>query len=317
MSDAIHVLANDGLSDDAIRVLENKGIRVDTHHLTEEQLAQAINNYDVLVVRSATRVPSSLIALMQRPRLIIRAGVGVDNIDLEAAQQKGITVKNTPRASASSVAELVFAHLFGMARFLFDANRQMPLIGHEQFNALKKKYADGQELQGKTLGLIGLGNIGQACARVALGIGMKVVAHDPYVSSASIVLNIGEVQVPVTITTTSKQEVLQQADFISLHVSGNQEVLTADDFALMKKGVGIINCARGGVFSESVLLQYLDSGKVAFAALDVFEHEPRPNPRVLAHPRISLSPHIGASTREAQQRIGMEVAELIIAFFNQ
>ncbi|MCS6917461.1 MAG: D-2-hydroxyacid dehydrogenase [Chitinophagales bacterium] len=313
----IEVLANDGLDESAVTALLHKGIRVHTQKIPADQLPDAINNYDALIVRSATQVREPLIRHMKRTRLIIRAGVGVDNIDVEAAEQQGIAVKNTPRASSASVAELVFAHLFSLVRYLYDANRHMPDRGHTHFTELKKKYANGRELRGKTLGLLGFGNIGQECARIALGLGMKVVAYDPFVASADLHIPIGDTTVPVRMLTVSKNEVLREADFISIHASGGDEVLTADDFSLMKDGVGIVNCARGGVVRESVLLEQLRIGKVAYAALDVFEQEPAPDEQVLRHPRLSLTPHIGASTLEAQQRIGREIVDLLCSFFKR
>lgn len=312
----IQILANDGLDHDAVSALEKRGAVVHTRRLTDEQLLQVINDYDALVVRSATRVRRPLIESMQRTRLIIRAGVGTDNIDVAAAERHGVAVRNTPRASSASVAELVFAHLFSLSRYLYDANRRMPEQGHTHFNELKKQYADGRELRGKTLGLIGFGNIGQQCAGMALALGMKVAAYDPFVGAADLKITVAGTTVTVPVRTVSKEEVLRQADILSLHASGSAEALTADDFASMKDGVILINCARGGVLREAVLLQQLESGKVACAALDVFEQEPHPDVQVLRHPRLSLTPHIGASTREAQQRIGQEVVELICSFFN-
>lgn len=309
------ILANDGIESAALNALQQAGFEVITAKVAQEELPAHINEFDALTVRSATKVRKPLIDVVTRTRLIIRGGVGLDNIDVEYAQAKGITVKNTPRASSLSVAELVFAHLFGAVRFLYDANRQMPTSGIEKFNELKKKYAGGSELKGKTLGLIGFGNIGQETAKIALGVGMKVVAFDPFVKHAVLKISVGSQEVTETIQTVSKDDVLRQADFISVHAAGSTEVLSADEFSKMKQGVGIINCARGGVIREEVLLENLNSGRVSFAGVDVYEEEPTKNASLLAHPRVSLTPHIGASTREAQDRIGKEVVEIITTFF--
>jgi D-3-phosphoglycerate dehydrogenase len=311
----IRILANDGIEGAALEALKAAGFEVSAQKIPQEELPSRINEFDALTVRSATKVRKPLIDVITRTRLIIRGGVGLDNIDVDYATSKGITVKNTPRASSLSVAELVFAHLFGAVRFLYDSNRQMPANGIAQFNDLKKKYAGGTELRGKTLGLIGFGNIGQEVAKIALGAGMKVLAFDPYVQQAVLKFSVGGTDINVSAGTVSKDEVLQSADFISVHAAGSQEILSAGDFMKMKQGVGIINCARGGVISEAVLLENLNSGKVSFAGIDVYEEEPTKNAALLNHPRVSLTPHIGASTKEAQERIGKEVVDIITAFF--
>ena len=294
--------------------LEKSGYEVITAKIPQEELAGRINEFDVLTVRSATKVRKPLIDAITKTKLIIRGGVGLDNIDVDYAQSKGITVKNTPKASSLSVAELVFAHLFGSIRFLPDSNRQMPVNGISQFNDLKKKYSGGIELRGKTLGLIGFGNIGQETAKIALGVGMKILAFDPFVKKADLKILIGGTEVITPVETTSKETVIHLSDFITLHAAGNSEILSATDFAIMKDGVGIINCARGSLIKENVLLENLNSGKVSFAGIDVFEEEPTKNAELLNHPRVSLTPHIGASTKEAQERIGKEMAEIIMSF---
>ncbi len=311
----IRILANDGIEAAAKEALEKKGCEVITKNLPQEELINHINEFDVLTVRSATKVRKPLIDAITKTKLIIRGGVGLDNIDVEYATQKGITVKNTPRASSLSVAELVFAHLFGMVRFLPDSNRQMPVNGIEKFNDLKKKYSGGTELKGKTLGLIGFGNIGQETAKIALGVGMHVKAFDPYVKNIDLKIFIVGVEISVPIETVSKEEVISGSDFISIHSAGSAEVLTADDFRKMKTGAGIINCARGGAIIENVLLENLNSGKISFAAIDVYEEEPTKNSELLNHASVSLTPHIGASTKEAQDRIGKEVVEIISNYF--
>jgi len=311
----IRILANDGIESAALKSLQEAGFEVITAKISQEELANHINEFDALTVRSATKVRKPLIDVITRTKLIIRGGVGLDNIDVEYAQSKNITVKNTPKASSLSVAELVFSHLFNAVRFLYDSNRQMPVNGINQFNELKKKYSSGTELRGKTLGLMGFGNIGQETAKIAFGAGMHVLAFDPFVKKADLKISVGGYEVSIPVVTVSKEEVIRNSDFISVHAAGSSEVLNADDFEQMKKGVGIINCARGGVIKESVLLENLDSGKVAFAGLDVYEEEPTKNTALLNHPKVSLTPHIGASTKEAQERIGSEIVEIITTFF--
>ncbi len=313
----IRIQANDGIEDAAKEQLIALGFDISIEKISQETLADRINDFDVLTVRSATKVRKPLLDQMTRTKLIIRGGVGMDNIDVEYAQTKGITVKNTPRSSSESVAELVFAHLFGGIRFLYDSNRQMPVNGLSHFNELKKSYSGGSELRGKTLGIFGFGNIGQATAKIALGVGMKVKAFDPFIREAELQISIGGKEVQVIIATSSKEEVLQSSDFISVHAAGSFEILNAEDFQLMKDGVGIINCARGGVIKESIMIQNLDSGKVAFAGIDVYEEEPTKNSQLLMHPKVSLTPHIGASTMEAQERIGKEIIDIIQNYFKE
>ncbi len=312
------VLANDGLSASGVKPLEKAGIEVILKTIAQEQLADFINEnkVDVLLVRSATKVRKDLIDACPGLKIIGRGGVGMDNIDVEYAKSKGIKVINTPAASSHSVAELVFAHLFGMVRFLHDSNQNMPLMGDTHFNQLKKSYEKGVELKGKTLGLLGFGRIGQATAKVALGIGMKVVAYDPFIDSAHLTLDFFDGQtVSFTIDTISKEEVLKQADFISLHVPAQKEyVISTKEFGIMKKGAGIVNAARGGVIDEVALVKAIEDGVISNAALDVFESEPAPEIQLLMNKNISLTPHIGAATLEAQDRIGEELAAQIISY---
>lgn len=310
------ILANDGISKSGIAALEGAGFEVLLTKVAQEQLADYINENKVmgLLVRSATKVRKELIDACPDLKLIGRGGVGMDNIDVEYARKKGLHVINTPAASSSSVAELVFAHLFGGVRFLHDANRNMPLEGDSSFKKLKKAYAGGAELRGKTLGVIGFGRIGQATAKIALGTGMKVIFHDPFLEDADIVLDFFDGQsLSFHFENMSKQDLIKTADYITLHVPAQKDyIIGKPEFELMKKGVGIINAARGGVIDEVALMQALESGKVGFAGLDVFESEPSPEIQILMHPNISLSPHIGAATMEAQDRIGLELAEQII-----
>ncbi|MDH3322206.1 MAG: D-2-hydroxyacid dehydrogenase [Flavobacteriaceae bacterium] len=310
------VLANDGIATSGVLTLEKAGFEVILKSVAQEQLANFINEnqIDVLLVRSATKVRRDLIDACPSLKVIGRGGVGMDNIDVTYAREKGLKVINTPAASSHSVAELVFAHLFGMVRFLHDSNQNMPLEGDSRFKELKKAYSKGVELRGKTLGILGFGRIGQATAKVALGVGMKIVAYDPFIDSAHIELDFCDGQsVNFTIDTISKEDVLKKADFISLHMPAQDTyAISTKEFEMMKDGAGIVNAARGGVIDEVALIKAIESGKISNAALDVFEKEPQPEIQLLMNPNISLTPHIGAATQEAQSRIGEELATQII-----
>jgi len=314
------VLANDGVSQSGIDKLESAGFEVITTKVAQEQLINYLNEnkVDVILVRSATKVRKDIIDACPDLKIIGRGGVGLDNIDVEYAKEKGVKVINTPAASSASVAELVVAHLLSGVRFLKNANRDMPLEGESKFKELKKSYAKGVELKGKTLGVIGFGRIGQATAKVALGLGMKVIAADAFLEEATIELDFFDGQtVDFNIKTISKEEVLKQADFITLHVPAQKEyVIGKNEIEIMKDGAGLINAARGGVIDEVALVEALDNKKLAFAGLDVFESEPKPELKILMSPHISLSPHIGGSTNEAQDRIGVELANQIIEILN-
>lgn len=313
------LLANDGIDETGKSLLEKAGFTVITEKVPQDKLVEFINSQKIsaLTVRSATQVRKELIDACPTLKLVGRGGVGMDNIDVDYAKQKGIEVVNTPAASSHSVAELVMAHLFGMVRFLYDSNRQMPLKGNSEFSKLKKNYSAGTELKGKTIGIIGFGRIGQSVAKIALGVGMKVIAYDPYIKETEIEIEInGTKNVSLNIKTSSLEQLLQQSDFITLHVPGGS-LITKKEFAMMKKGVSIVNAARGGVINETDLVNALNEGTVAHAALDVFDNEPTPDSKILSHPNISLTPHIGAATNEAQERIGVELAEKITAYFNK
>ncbi|MCX6353112.1 MAG: 3-phosphoglycerate dehydrogenase [Bacteroidetes bacterium] len=311
------VLANDGIADDGKRLLEEAGYEVITDKIAQADLPNRINEFDVLVVRSATKVTQEVLEPSNRMKLVVRAGVGVDNIDIAYARKKEIEVANTPQSSSLSVAELVFAHLFGVARFISQSNRDLPTQGKAKFNDLKKKYSEGVELRGKTIGIIGFGRIGQEVAKIAYSLGMEVIAHDVYIPEAKLRFDHLPFKPTPTIEikTTNLIDVITKSDFITLHLPHNEgmpPVLGENEFSKMKNGVGIINCARGGVLSETALLAAIASGKVAFAGLDVFENEPNINDAILAENRISVTPHIGAATKEAQDRISIEVAQVII-----
>lgn len=311
------ILANDGISKSGIDTLTNEGFEVLTVHVAQEQLQKYINEHkiEVLLVRSATKVRKDIIDGCASLKIIGRGGVGMDNIDVDYAGKNGIEVINTPSASSESVAELVFAHLFSGARFLHDSNRNMPLEGDTKFKQLKKAYSGGRELRGKTLGIIGFGKIGRQVAKIALGCGMKVIASDHEVGEADITLSFYDGQeVTLKIKTAPVDKLIKKSDFISLHVPSQSGYLIGkEEISKMKDGVGIINTSRGGIINEKALLEAIEDGKISFAALDVFENEPTPSIKVLMNEQISLSPHIGAATDEAQDRIGIELAEQIIS----
>jgi len=311
------ILANDGIDPIGKELLEKAGFQVDTTHIPQDQLSEGLKNYDGITVRSATKVRKELIDACPNIKLIGRGGVGMDNIDVEYARSKGLAVVNTPAASSLSVAELVFAHLFTGIRFLQDSNRKMPVEGNTKFNDLKKAYAKGIELRGKKIGIIGFGRIGRETAKVALGLGMEVLAYDLFDIPNELEVVIGaDIRVKCPISVLTIEQLIKESDFISLHVPFSEKpVLGKDEFDAMKNGVGVVNCSRGGTIDEDALIEALNSGKVAFAGLDVFDNEPTPRQDLLTHAKVSLTPHIGASTNEAQERIGTELANLIIDFF--
>ena len=310
------ILANDGISQSGIDALGKGGFEVITTKVAQNQLENYINEHtiDAILVKNATQVRQELIDACPSIKLIGVLGVGMDNIDAEYAEDQGLYVINAPKASASSVAELVFAHLFGLARFLHASNREMPLEGDSRFKELKKAYSQGIELKGKTIGIIGFGRIGQAVAKIGLGLGMNVIATDEIITNAPISVDFFNGQkVTINIDTIPKDELLKEADFITLHVSAQEDyVISKKEIEKMKDGVGIINTARGGILHEVDLVMAIESGKVQFAGLDVFETEPKPAVQLLMNPEISLTPNIGAGTKETQDRIGTELAKQII-----
>lgn len=311
------ILANDGIAPIGKTNLEKAGFTVVTETVAQEALIETINRegYVGLLVRSATTVRKNLIDACPNLKLIGRGGVGMDNIDVAYAREKGLSVINTPAASSQSVAEQVFAHLFGMARSIYDSNRNMPAKGGSEFKILKKKYGKGIELRGKTIGIIGFGRIGQNVAKYALGCGMNVLAYDPFVEKTTITLAIANQKIDIELTTVSLDELLSNADFISMHVpmpADGNPLINKAEFDKMKEGVILVNAARGGVINEDELIHQLNTGKVKHAALDVFTNEPTPRIDLLTHEKISLTPHTGAATLEAQDRIGEELASQII-----
>ncbi|HUI09872.1 MAG TPA: D-2-hydroxyacid dehydrogenase [Bacteroidota bacterium] len=299
------ILITDGIERAGADILLKAGFELTQKTLTGAELLETIGGFDAIIVRSATKVTREVIDAGSHLKAIARGGVGLDNIDVEHAKRRGIAVLNTPRASSISVAELTIAHLMSLGRFLPMSNITM-----RQHEWPKKEFSAGIEVTGKTLGIIGLGNIGREVARRALGLMMTVVAHDPWVTSTD--LNVRLV---------SKEELLSTSDYITLHIPYDKTrgpVITKADFARMKDGVILINCARGGVVAEKDLLDALNARKVLYAGMDVFEHEP-PTPEefdLINHPRVSVSPHIGASTREAQDRVGTEIAQKVVDTLN-
>ena len=312
----MNILANDGISEAGLLALRAAGHQVWTDFIEAEDLAAFIqeNAVDGLLVRSATKVREALLDACPNLKFVIRGGVGMDNIDVAYARQKGIEVRNTPASSSQSVAELVMGHLFSLHRFLHDSNRRMPIEGTEQFKTLKKTYGKGTELRGKTLAIIGFGRIGKSLAAYALGCGMRVLGVDRKTGTFAVSVSIADQQLTVDVPLVSMNEALAKADAISLHMpaqANGQAVIGETELGRMKPGVVLVNAARGGVLDEDALLEALQSGHVAAAGLDVFMDEPKPRQDLLRHPKLALTPHIGAATREAQERIGMEIVSIV------
>lgn len=320
----VKILANDGIMAGGKQLLLEKGFELDDSKREGDELLKDLQHFDALLVRSATKVTKEIIDAGTNLKFIGRGGVGMDNIDIPYAESKGIKVVNTPAASSQSVAELVLAHMFAGARFLHSSNREMPKIGDQQFKALKKTYSKGTELNGKKLGIIGFGRIGQAVARMAIGVGMYILPYDRLYKE-KLNFEIQQIHVddrPVILQIQPQpiEEVLTESDILTIHIPfkpGSTPFIGAKEFEMMKQNVMIINTARGGVIDEVALLKYLNNDKVAFAGLDVYENEPAPNKALLEHPKVSLTPHIGASTNEGQERVWLEMANLLSDYFNQ
>lgn len=311
------VLANDGISKAGEQALKDAGIEVLDNRVAQDHVISFINenNVDVLLVRSATKVRQDLIDACPNLKIIGRGGIGMDNIDVEYAIDKGIYIINTPTASSKSVAELVFAHFFSLARFLHESNRLMPLEGETHFNAMKKSFSKAYELSGKTLGVIGFGSIGQEVVKMGISLGMKVkvLTRKPKTKVLSLEFFDGQTVSFEITSTNDMDEFLKDTDFISLNTpKTNEYIIDTPQFEKMKDGVYIVNTARGGVMNEVSLIDFIESGKVAGAALDVFEKEPTPEVLLLMNPSLSLSPHVGGNTVDAQEKIGLELAEQII-----
>jgi len=308
------ILINDGLHASGLEKLQQAGFEVDNVKIPQDELMEKLPAYDAICVRSATKVRTELIDNCPNLKVIGRGGVGLDNIDVDHAKGKGISVINTPAASSRSVAELAFAHLLSISRFLYKSNRHMPKDGNTEFKALKKSYSKGFELKGKTLGVIGMGRIGQETIKIAYGVGMNVVGVDPYAKDVKVDLTVADQTLSIPVKQVSMDEMLAQADIITLHIPfTGAPVLSTAEFSKMKDGVVLINASRGGTVDESALLAALESDKVKAAGIDVFENEPTPRAELIQHPNVSCTPHIGASTGEAQENIGLELAEKLIA----
>ncbi|AIO18915.1 D-3-phosphoglycerate dehydrogenase [Candidatus Izimaplasma bacterium HR1] len=296
------ILANDGIDKSAEEKLLELGYQVDTNHYQGADLDEMIKKVDCIIVRSATKVRESLIDIAletKQLKLIIRAGVGIDNIDHAYAKEKGITVRNTPNSSSDAVAELAIGHMFSLARHIYISNVTM------RAGKWNKKQYKGIELNGKTLGLVGFGRIARSVAKKAMALGMTVIYDDM----------LGQSDLMTECKFVGKEQLLKTSDFISLHIPFNKEVgpyLNEKDFNEMKKGMYLIHTARGGVVNENALLKALDEGIVERAALDVYEEEPTKNELIYTSDKISLTPHIGASTIEAQARIGEETIQVIL-----
>jgi len=310
------ILANDGISKSGIDLLTNNGFEVLTVTVAQNQLANYINDNNIiaLLVRSATKVTADLINSCPNLKLIGRGGVGMDNINVTYAKSKGLHVINTPHASSIAVAELVFAHLFGMVRFLHQANREMPLEGDSRFKELKKHFSNGTELKGKTLGIIGFGRIGKEVAKLAIGVGMKVIATSNSIKKFTITIPFYDGQsLDFNIETQPLHLLLKNSDFITLHVPyQDTHLIKKEELELMKNGIGIVNTSRGGVLDEVALINAIKLKKVKYAALDVYETEPTPEIQLLMNSELSLTPHIGGATTEAQSRISKDLASQVI-----
>ena len=308
------ILANDGIDAKGQAALEAMGCTVLTEKVNQDALASFIQNENIdgLLVRSATTARKELIDACPTLKFIGRGGVGIDNIDAVYAREKGVDVFNTPASSSASVAELVMTMMFASNRFLYQAGGAMPVNGEETFEVLKKNYGKGKEVKGKTLGIIGFGRIGMSLAEYALGCGMRVMFFDRSKTEQTVTLSINGSPVEVKLNVSSFEEVLRGSDFISLHVPkqpNGSSVIGAAEFAQMKKNAVVVNTSRGGTIHERELIEALDNGVIAGACLDVFENEPRPNAALLKHSKIITTPHIGAATAEAQERIGLEIAD--------
>ncbi|MBL7831548.1 MAG: 3-phosphoglycerate dehydrogenase [Saprospiraceae bacterium] len=311
------ILANDGIHAVGKKLLEEVGFEVVTEKISQENLAAHIGEFDGIMVRSATKIKAKDLVNPGRLKIIGRAGVGLDNIDSEFARTAGIEVFNTPSASSKAVASLVIAMLTGISRKLHHAARTMPLEGANNFANLKKMYAGGFELEGKKLGIIGFGRIGQELARMAVGLGMEIMPYDAFYTPTTLNCEFGKHSFSLPLQQYELDQVFEQADVISFHVPAQKDraLVGLSELNKMKNGVVLINTSRGGIIDEKALIEALDSGKVRAAGLDVFLNEPNPDAHILEHPGVFSTPHIGAETEEAQTRIGIELATRIIDFF--
>lgn len=316
----MHILINDGLANSAIAELEAGKHTVKNVQVAASQLINYINNnkIEALIVRSATKVTREVLEACSSLKLVIRAGIGMDNIDLAAANEFGVAIFNTPGVSSRSVAELVMAHIYTGYRHLHDANRNMPLEGDTKFSSLKKAYTNALEVNGKTIGIVGFGSIGKEVAKLAYVNGMRVIAVDNANPNNKLSVDFADgQQIEIEITLLSMEELLKESDILSIHTPALASYLIgAKEIEQMKNGAGILNTARGGLLDEKAAIEAIENGKLSFLALDTFENEPKPQIQTLMHPNISLSPHIGGATLEAQERIGKKVVAIINNFNN-
>ena len=315
-----NILVNDGISKQGKNKLISYDFNVFDKKIAQEDLVEFINKNKIqaILVRSSTKVNKNIIDSCPSLKIIGRGGVGMDNIDVEHAKSKDIDVINTPDASSISVAELVFSHIFSISRFTHQSNRSMPLEGDVSFKNLKKKYSNGFELKNKTIGIIGFGRIGQEVAKIAIGIGMKVLFFDKNINSKSIKIDFfDKKQISFELKVSEFKTVISSSDILTIHVPKlHSSLITKKEFKIMKKDACIINTSRGGIVNEKDLLESLNMNRIKFAGLDVFENEPTPDIKILMNDNISLTPHIGASTIEAQNRIGVELAEKLNKILN-
>ncbi|MCO6459912.1 MAG: D-2-hydroxyacid dehydrogenase [Saprospiraceae bacterium] len=314
----IKILVNDGIEADGKMLLEEAEYIVDTNRVAQEDLPKVLPQYDVVIVRSATQIRKDLIDVCPNLKVIARGGVGMDNIDVDYARNKGIAVINTPGASTRSVAELAMAHIYALSRHIHHSKLEL-LNGKNDFKKLKSAYSKGSELAGKTLGIIGFGRIGQEVAKLAMGANMRILPYDPFVEETTLNFNIfgnDNLTLALKIKTIDKDYLIRNSDFITLHLpfSDGKPIIGAEEISRMKEGVILINSARGGAIDEDALLEGLLGGKIYGAGLDVFENEPNPRKELLEHPMVSVTPHIGGSTQEAQAKIGIELADRIITY---
>lgn len=299
------ILITDGMDKNAVEMLLNQGFEVEENFYPEEELKEKIKEVDAIIVRSATKIRKNIIDEAIKTgnlKLVVRGGVGLDNIDVEYARDKGIEVRNTPCASSNAVAELVLCEMLVLARNVKIANRTL------QDGVWAKKNLKGTEIHGKTLGLIGFGNIARSLAKKAHNLGMNVIYTDI----------VEHIDAGEGFKFAEFEEIIEKADYITVHTPLTKDtkyMFNKDVFENMKDTAFFINCARGGIVQEEELLEAINNEQIAGAAIDCFENEPKPTQELLNHPRVTVTPHIGASTKEAQERIGVEIADIVIDYF--
>lgn len=313
----MRILANDGLDKEAVQEIKNKGWELFLEKIPEDKISHFCNHnkIDVIIVRSATKLSKKVIEELNHTKYIIRAGIGTDNIDLDSAKAKNIKVLTTPEASVNSVAELTISLIFAALRNIKYAFTQMPLQGSKKFTLLKNELSKGEEAYGKTIGIIGAGKIGKKVAEKTLLLGLHPLFYDPYVYEISLLINFLDYKVVKVFKTISLAELIKLSDIISIHANYPREngpIITKKEIEQMKDGVIIINTARGYCVNENDIIEGLNSGKIKAYCVDVFEGEPTPKAELLAHPNVFATPHIGASTIQAQRKIGKEIVNMLL-----